>query len=259
MKLLTCLSLFLFTVNPTAAAGQDDLRAKAEEVISAAIQAMGGQKYLDVKSSHSAGRYFVFSKQGKGFAKYWDWTVYDPVKWRFQQGEGKRQSVSIYNLELGKAWTLEGQDEDAKIEEISEEQIKDWMEGVKSDLNFLLKQRFDEEGMNLYYYGPDDIAGSGQYEAVEFLDSGNKSVVVYFDRQNHLPHMVETHSTDKFGVRRKQETEFYNWHVIEGVKTPLRLDYLVEGELSQQYHLDLITYNPPIPPDHFLEPQLKKK
>lgn len=231
--------------------------AKAREVIKAAIQAMGGEAYLNVQNSHSIGRQFVFGKEGqKGFAKFWDWTVYEPIKSRNQSNEGKRQEVEIVNLELRQGWHLSGKD---TVEAMTEEQIKNWEEGLKHELNLLLKKRVDEEGMHRYYYASDEIAGSGEYEAVDFLDSTNTSVVVFFDRNTHLPARLETEMTDKFGIRHKQEQEFLNWHTIQGVHTPLRIDYFSDGKVSAQIFLETISYNVPIPPEHFLEPKIEKK
>src|SRR4030042_5296798 len=96
---------------------------KAREVVAAAIEAMGGKSYLEVRNAHSTGQYFSFDDEGrKGYAKYEDWTVLQPIKWRFQLGQGKRASVQIFNLEVGKGWTLEGRDyvEEAKPEAIDE-------------------------------------------------------------------------------------------------------------------------------------------
>ncbi len=230
--------------------------SKAREVIEAAIEAMGGDDYRNVNAIHSYGRYFRFVKGRKSFAQYDDWTIFKPVKWRFQQGKGDNQFVMIYNLELGKGWTLEGKE---TVEEIPEESIERFRRSVKEDLDMLLRYRLDEEGMNLYYYGPDDIAGQGKFEAVEFLDLTNKSVVVFFDRQSHLPAKVETHSTDEVGVRHKEELELSNWHLIQGVNAALRFDFYVDEEISWQRFLEGITFNPEIPQEYFLEPVIEKK
>lgn len=230
--------------------------SRSRKVIEAAIEAMGGDGYRNINSIHSYGRYFRFVKGQKSFARYNDWTVFRPVKWRFQQGKGKGQYVMIYNLEEGKGWTLEGKD---SVEEIPEDSIERFRRSTKEELDIILRFRLDEEGMNLFYYGPDDIAGQGKYEAVEFLDITNKSIVVFFDRQSHLPSKVETHSTDQVGVRHKEELELSNWHEIEGIKTPLRFDFYVDGEISWQRFLEGITFNPEIPPEYFLEPVIEEK
>jgi hypothetical protein len=250
------LSLALMLFNSAVLRAEESAESKAREVIEAAIDAMGGDEYRNVNSTHSYGRYFQFMKGQKSFAQYNDWTVFKPVKWRFQQGKGKNQYVMIYNLEKEKGWTLEGRE---TVEEIPEDSIERFRRSVKEDLDMILRYRLDEEGMNLFYYGPNDIAGQGKHEAVEFLDMTNKSVVVFFDRQSHLPAKVETHSTDQVGVRHKEELELSNWHDIQGVKTALRFDFYVDGEVSWQRFLEGITFDPEIPPEYFLEPVIEKK
>lgn len=230
---------------------------KAREVIAQAVKAMGGQDYLNVKNAYSTGRYFSFDREGrKGFASYMDWTVYEPVKSRFQLGEGKRRSVTIYNLELGKGWTLEGKD---IIEEAKAEAIEDFKKVVKRDWNILIRNRIDEDGMNLYYYGSEEVSGSGEVEAVEFLDSTNQSVIMFFSTKTHLPVKTETHITDKMGIRHKEESEFFTWHTIQNVHTPLRIDNRIDGQMSQQNFIEKIQYNLSLPEDYFLEPKPEKK
>jgi hypothetical protein len=252
---LSFLLLLGFSTAPLWASGEDTEKDAAQQVVEAAIEALGGEPYLNVKSSHSNGRHFVFRQGRKAWVRYWDWTQFDPVKWRFQQGEGRRQLVQIYNLEQGVGWALEGR---STIKDLPEEDVRRFRKIVNEDVNVLLRSRIHEEGMMLFYYGPDDIAGSGNWEAVEFLDPTNLSVVVFFDRKTRLPAKVETHSTDAMGIRRKQEIEFSNWHRIEGVMTPLRFDFYVDGEISSQRFLESISYNVAIPETHFQRPQPQK-
>ena len=240
---------------PAAPAGNGD--DKARQVLNAAIEAMGGEKYLSVQNSVSSGRYFVFRKGRKAFTRFQDWTVYQPpVKSRFQLGKGKRASVWIYNLSLDKGWKLEGED---SVEDATEEEVKDFKRVVKKDMDYILRHRLDEEGVSLFYYGPDEVAGDGNTEAVEVLDAANDSVVLFFNRDTHLPSKVETHFNDKLGFRHKEEVEFYNWHWIDGVYTPLRIDVFVDEEVSQQRFLEEQAFNQPIPKEYFLEPVIKDK
>ncbi len=218
---------------------------------------MGGQDYLNVKNTYSSGRYYTFDREGrKGYAPYMDWTVYKPVKSRFQLGEGKRRNVTIYNLAIGKGWTLEGKDtiEDAKAEDIEE-----FKKLVKRDWNILIRDRINEEGMNLYHYAADQVSGSGDVEGVEFLDSTNQSVIIFFDTKTHLPVKTETYVTDKMGIRHKEESEFFTWQTIQNVHTPFRTDNRIDGEMSQQNFVEKLEYNLAIPEDYFLEPKPEKK
>lgn len=230
---------------------------RAAQVVQAAIDAMGGKAYLEVKNTVSHGRYFVFRDGRQGFSRFFDWTVYEePVKSRFQLGNGKNAEVHVHNLELNKGWVKESAFD---VREISEQEMEQFKETIKRDLDYLLRNRLDEEGMNEFYYGPDEIAGSGELEAVEFIDRSNDSVVVYFDRKTHLPNKVEGHFTDNLGLRHKEETEFYNWHEISGVLSPLRHDTFVDGELSSQMFLEELLINQVIPAEQFLEPEVKER
>ena len=251
--MLPCLSALGQTSEDKRHSGE----AKAREVVSAAIGAMGGENYLNVENEHSYGRIYIFGKRGlEGLGRFWDWTVFEPIKSRFQLGEGKRQVVQIHNFEIDQGWKLEGKD---SVEKLPQKEIEDFKKLVRRDMNILLRQRLDEEGMHLFYYGPEDIEGSTELEAVDFLDSTNNSVVIYFDRDSHLPSRVETEFTDEFGVRHQQSREFFNWHTIQGIYTPLRFDTSTDGQMSQQQYLEKISFNVEIPPEHFLEPQVEKK
>lgn len=252
---VTC---FLIAVSSTlfaAEAGSIPKNERAMEVVEAAIDAMGGDAYRSFNVVQSRGRLFSFRRGRKGFARFNDWTVYNPVKSRFQLGEGKRQYVTIYNLELDQGWRLEGE---STVEDVTEEDLAQFRKIVKKDLHYLLKQRLDEEGMSLFYFGPDEIAGAGRYEAVEFLDATNQSIVVFFDRRTHLPSKLETTSTDSAGIRHEEEVEFSNWHVIQGVKTYLRTDYFVDGEISQQSFVEELQFDPPVDDTLFQRPTVSK-
>lgn len=243
-------------------AGSVSVRAKedtsdpARQVVEKAIEAMGGDAFRSVRSTASQGRLFTFSKKGKGFAQYHDWTVYKPVKSRFQVGEGKRQHVEVFNAELNKGWTLDGEND---ITELPDDVVKAFFEEVDVDLDVLLHARLDEDGMSAFYYGPDDISGEGDFEAVEFVDQTNNSAVVFFDRDSHLPTKVESHYTDKMGVRHKREQQRYNWHVIEGVNVALNQETYTDDELSSQLFIQQITFNPDLSPSLFEKPEPVKK
>jgi len=245
-------SLTLSLSTPVLEAQNEQKDSKAREVITLAIEAMGGRNYLEVRNSHSQGQYFIYDRDGrKGFSTFWDWTVYEPIKSRFQSGEKKRQQVEIYNLELDKGWVLEGED---SVEEVPPEGVQSFRKSVLRDLDILLKHRANDEDVYLYYYGPQDIAGDGQHQAVEFLDAANNSVVVFFDLKSHLPSKSETQVTNQLGIRQKSESEYSNWHTIQGVHTPLRTDNFTDGKLSSQFYVKSMAYNVDIPASYFLEP-----
>jgi len=241
---------FFLTLNVT---GQDRNEARAREVIDKALQAMGGDAYLAVDRIQTSGRYFWFNKGRKYFSRYQDWSVMSPqVKSRVQLGKGKEEYLEIVNLELNKGWKRESE---KFIEFFTDEEIAEFKRSVRHDLDYLLRERLSEEGMSLFYYGRDEISGSGEYEAVEFVDARSDSIIVYFNLSDSRPARTEYHSVDKEGIRHKKEQEFYNWHRIEGVDVPLRVDMHTDGELSNQRFIEEITFQGVFTGDLFLRPE----
>ncbi len=235
-----------------------DPRERAREVLAQAIEAMGGQRYLDVKTEYVKGRLFLFARDRRsGLIPFQQWTHYqDPVRYRSQQFKGNRQTLSVYNLELDKGWIQEGF---RSIEEMPQEQLESFKLVVRRDLHYLLRNRLDEEGLSFFYYGPNDIAGTGELEAVELIDKTNDSVTMYFNVETHLPVHMETQSTNKIGLRQEKRTEFFNWHAQDGVLTPLSFHVFTAGEKSQESFFEELTYNTRFPPEYFLEPKLPPK
>ena len=235
-----------------------DPRERALQVLTRAIEAMGGERYLGVKTEYVKGRDFRFSRDRRsGLIPFQKWTHYqDPVRFRHQIFKGKRQELQVYNLELNKGWIQEGFD---TIEEMPKEALEDFKLTVKQDLHYLLRNRLDEDGLSFFYYGPDDIAGTGKLEAVEVIDRTNDSVTMYFDVETHLPAHMETQYTDKMGLRHEARTEFFNWHEQDGVLTPLSFHIFVDGKKSLESFFEELAYNTSFPPDYFFEPKLTPK
>ena len=259
---LPLLSVFLaasWTPLPKLEAEEwQDARGQARQVLSSTIEAMGGDRYLGVKTEYVVGRDFSFSRDRRsGLIPFQQWTHYqDPARHRYQTRKGKRQTLEVYNLELDKGWIQEGFH---TIEEMPKEQVERFKLTVKRDLHYLLRNRLDEEGLAFFYYGPNDIAGSGELEAVEVIDRTNDAVTMYFDVNTHLPVHTENYFTDKMGIRHESRIEFFNWHEQDGVLTPLSFHFFVDGEKSGERFFEELTYNTQFPVEYFLEPKLPPK
>lgn len=251
----------LLAATPAFLSAQDEQGAQgqqARKTIDEAIQAMGGEAYLNMTTLHNYGNWFSFNRHGQRsrLVRYWEYIHYDPIKYYFQLGKGGRQNVLVYNMELGKGWSKQGK---GHVEELEEERVERFRKSAKHDLDVLLRKRAkDRENNKLFFYGPDAITGGGNFVAVEFLDETNDSAVIYFDRDSKLPSHIEYTVTDEMGNRLRQREEFYNWHEHGGVMIPMRRDVLREDKLVEQRHTITVEVNPQIPASQFLEPAVKK-
>ena len=234
------------------AEGEKQARAAIEQ----SIQALGGKAFLEVRDIKSNGRYYRFRKGANSVGVvYQDYTRL-PNKSRYEEGTKKKdKEVTVYNLDLNKGWLLEGR---KGVREAKPEEVDQFRRTVKHAVENVLRTRFNEPGVKLFYYGPNEVSGKVRSEAVELLDTENDAVIVYFDARTRLPIKLEYTEVSTDGRKQKVEEEYTNWHNIQGVQTPLRVDILVDGELANQRFVEKLSYNNSLPDTLFDKPQPEK-
>ena len=126
----------------------------------------------------------------------------------------------------------------------------------KASLDNILRFRWKDPQNKVFYLGPGE-GGDVSLELVQILDPENDTVTIYFDRLSKLPAKVEYRDVDKRGVHLRNVEEYSQWHVVQGVKLPLRIDGFVNGRKASQLFLTKITlsnnlldsfFSKPVPP-----------
>lgn len=250
MKRVTLLGAIVALLCAIGASGQDEQRI--QKLYDDAVAAMGGSNYMEVKDIVSEGHMFYFNREGdsSGLIRYYDWTKL-PDKSRNEVGNNKKlRDVTVFNLEKKEGWILEGQKEtrDAQTAEMD-----GFRSAVKHSLENIFRNRWKNPENRLFYLGP----GSGtelRYEMVRLLDPENDEVTVYFDRGSHLPAKIEYRNVDRQGVQLRHVEEYSQWHTIQGVNTPLRIDSAVNGRKAAQQFVVKISYNNNLPDEFFVKP-----
>ncbi len=229
---------------------------KIRKLFEDAIQAMGGDAFLKVKDMVSEGNYFQFSREGDstGLIKFNDWTKL-PDKDRNEIGNKKKlRDVVVYNLEKNEGWILEGQ---KPTRDATPEEMKEFRNSVKHNSDNIFRSRWKDPANKLFYMGPGEGADV-RTETVKLLDPENDEVQIYFDRATKLPAKVEYKSMDKRGINLKIVDEFSQWHVVDGVKSPLRIDTYRNGFRFSQAFVTKITYNNNLADSFFSKPEPPK-
>ncbi len=139
---------------------------------------------------------------------------------------------------------------------VSEGKMKSFKNAVKHSLDNILRFRWKDPQNKVFYLGPGE-GGDVSLELVQILDPENDTVTIYFDRLSKLPAKVEYRDVDKRGVHLRNVEEYSQWHVVQGVKLPLRIDGFVNGRKASQLFLTKITlsnnlldsfFSKPVPP-----------
>jgi hypothetical protein len=221
-----------------------------------AIDAMGGGKYLSVTDVVTEGQMFGFDADGASSLpiKYFDYTKF-PDKSRFEVGSNKKKrDITVFNLGKNEGWILEG---DRETRGAKPEEMEEFKNAVRHSIDMICRFRFRDSENKLFYMGP----GEGKdvtLELVKIVDPENDEVTVFFDRISKLPAKIEYRSINSKGVRQRHVEEYSQWHVFQGIKTPLRIDRFINGRKDSQNFINKITYNNNLPDSLFVKPERPK-
>lgn len=232
------------------------VRSQDEEIIQKlfqdAIEAMGGDVFTNAKDMVSEGQYFGFDNEGRNSlpTNFKDYTKL-PDKSRHESGNRKNVlEISVFNLEKNEGWIY---DPVHGTREAKPEEMKDFNNVVKHSMDIIFRYRYKDSENKLFYLGP----GEGHdvtLEMVKIVDPENDETTVYFDRISKLPAKIEYREINSHGVRMRVVDEFSQWHVIQGINTPLRIDGFLNGRRASQTFVLKIAYNNNLPDSFFSKP-----
>jgi hypothetical protein len=233
---------------------QDD--GKAYAIFEDAVQAMGGDAFLNVRDMVSSGNYFAFDRFGASspLIKFTDYTKL-PDKSRYELGNKKNSlEITVFNLEKNEGWIVEGQ---KGTRAATPDEMRDFKDTVKHSLEIIFRTRYKDPQNKLFYLGPGD-GREVNLDKVRLIDPDNDEVTVYFDRMSKLPQKIEFERRDQKGVRQRVVHEYSQWHWIQGVRASLRTDGYINGHLADQSHIVDIKFNNDLPDSLFAEPVPEK-
>jgi hypothetical protein len=225
---------------------------KIKKLFEDAIAAMGGETYLGVKDMVTEANYFLFDRDGNssGLIKYYDWTTL-PNKSHNEIGNKKKlRDVTVFDLDKNVGWILEGQKD---TRDATPEEMKSFKKAVNHALDNIMRTRWKDPTNKLFYLGP----GEGrdlQLDQVQLIDPENDTVTIFFDRIKKLPAKIEYKDVSNRGVQLRQVDEFDQWHMIQGVNTPMRQDGFSNGRKRSQLFITSILYNTNIPDSTYTKP-----
>jgi hypothetical protein len=211
--------------------------AKARDIISLAVEALGGAAYLKVHDVTCTGRLSTFDHSGEmvGNGKFIDFTE-PPAKER-QENLPKRNIISVFNGDKG--WDLDR----GGVSEAPQSDLADYREDVQKDIDNILRNRVREKGITLRYAGP-DVVDLKQAQWIELVDTDDRTIRIAFADNTHLPirKTVETRNpTTRF---KTSEIEYYsNYHPLDGVQTPFQITRERNGIKIYQVFFDTCHYN----------------
>ena len=231
----------------------DESAAKAKQILQQLISAMGGQRYLQLKTSECEGRYAQFGHNGdtSGYVQakvFWNY----PDKFRIEYGK-KGNIVDVYAGEQG--WTL---DRDGASEEPATS-VTDFQESLSRNVNNLLRERINEKGM-LLRYGGTAVAELKVVDWVEVTDTEDRTFRLAVEQATHLLVRSVVKTVDNETRERREDVTIYsNYQLKDGVQMPMQISRERDGRRLSQAFFSSCEANPQLPADFFTKAALEKR
>jgi len=211
--------------------------AKAKALLNQAIQALGGDTYMNIRDITQEGRTYGFhhgEPEGAGVV-FWRFFRY-PDQERIELTK-KRDVVYIYRGNEGFEITYKGTRTD------DPKNVADYTRRHHYALDWVLRHWLTEPGVAMFYEGP-AVAAQKEAQQVTIMNAHNEAVTLYFDTNSHLPVKKSFSWRDPTDRQRNIEEEVYDaYRPVEGVMTPFSLTRFYNGDMANQRFLTSVTYN----------------
>jgi hypothetical protein len=224
------------TPNADVPVDQENQR-KAKSLLDQAIQALGGQAYLTLRTKELQGRGFSFHHgrpSGTG-AVFWSFFEF-PDKERVELTK-ERDIAQIYTGDKGFEVTYKG------AHPVEEKDLTPYLRRRRFSLDTLLRNWVNDPKVALFYEGY-AVAAEKPAIQVTLINGMDEAVTLYFDADTHLPLKKSFRWRDPVDKQPNLEEEIYdNYRPVQGIMTPYSLTRYFNGDMANQRFINSVTYN----------------
>ena len=201
---------------------------KARAVLDQAIQALGGQAYLNAQDMTQEGRSYSFhhGEPNSLGSLFWRFRKF-PDKDRIELTK-KRDVIELYSGDKGYEITYRG------VRDMESKELDPYLRRRHFSVDAVLRQWLNQPGVALFYEGQ-TVAAQKQADQVTVMNAKNEAVTLYLDASSHLPVKKSFTWRDPVDKQRNVEEEIYdNYRPAQGVMIPYDTTRFFNGEMSAQ-------------------------
>lgn len=225
---------------------------KARLVLDKAVKALGGQKYLNIKTQIGEGKFSILRNgRNVSFQSFLDVIVY-PNKERtdFKSGGSKLIQTNYGD----KGWVFDETLE--TLEDQTESQVENFRRSMRiNPVNFLRGAWSDEAVLS--YVGRRQASLGKRNDVVKLTFEDGFEVEFEFSDKG-LPKKAIYKRIDSEGREIKEENRFAQFVNIQGIKTPFIIDHFTNGVHTSRVNYESVEYNKTVPNSIFNKPENMK-
>ena len=210
---------------------------KAKAILDQAIEALGGQAYLNAQDMTQEGRSYSFhhGEPNSLGTLFWRFRKF-PDKDRIELTK-KRDVIEIYSGDKGYEITFRG------VRNLEDKELDPYLRRRHFALDAVLRQWLNEPGVALFYEGQ-TVAAQKQTDQVTVMNAKNEAVTLYLDSSTHLPVKKSFTWRDPVDKQRNVEEEIFdNYRLAQNVMTPYDTTRFFNGEMAAQFFLTSASFN----------------
>ena len=247
-----CISVGLCASVVKSSPTQDD---KAEQIIQRAIQALGGDAYLNVKTVIGRGFYTPYQDGVSSVPlRFIDYIAYpDRERTEFTGGGNRTIQTNFQN----EGWLFDAAAKTLKDQ--TPNQVEDFHTGMRTSIENLLRGWWRKEGATLTYVGRREASLGRRNETVKLIYpdgfwieyefaaiEGTPAKVIYKRKQKN-PDTEEMEET-------AEEDRFFRPITTSGVTAPFVIDHFRNGVQTSRINYVSIEFNKPLADSLFAKP-----
>ena len=253
-QIIFILFLFLFGSSDITLAQSNKTDEKAEAVLKRAIEKLGGDKYLQVKSTVGRGRFSIL-RDGViiSFQSFVDVIVYPDRERTEFKGAGAK-NVQTNTGETG--WVFDGAAQ--TLGEQTKEQIENFKRSMRTSLDNLLRGAWRGKA-NLSYAGKREAGIGRRNDVVKLVFTDNFAVEFEFSAADGLPSKAIYRRLNPDNEEVKEEDRYAQFIDIAGIKTPFIIDHFTNNVQISRVNYESIEFNKAISDAIFAKPNNVKE
>lgn len=246
----TLIFIHLVLFSAFAAFAQNEKESfQAEAVLKKAIQNLGGDKYLNVKTQIGRGKFSVIRDSAVvSFQTFIDVIVF-PDKERTEFKGGGVKQVQTNTGETG--WVFDGDQELIKVQ--TEKQIENFKRGNRTSLDNLLRGHWRGEA-ELSYVGKRPATLGKRNEVVKLTYKDGLVVEFEFAADSGLPVKAIHKRMNADNEEIKEEDRYAQFIDFAGIRSPFIIDRFTNGVQMSRINYESVEYNRTIPDSIFAKP-----
>jgi hypothetical protein len=233
---------------PQAAAVKVDEKALA--IVARAVEALGGQAYLGVRSVTSKGYFTQFRDGQSGIPiTFRDYLVF-PDRERTEFKGGGTNFLQVNTGDTG--WTFEAKAK--KLADVTPEQVEGFRTAMRTSIDNLPRGWWRAAGASLTYVGRREAGLARRNEVVRLTYPDGFEAEFEFDAREGLPAKVIYKRPGEDGERVEEEDRYAQFLAIDGARFPFVIDHYRAGVQSSRVNYDTVELNKPVPDSLFAKP-----